>query len=104
MRGDMNMKGCGCNSRRSGGCHGDCQKSLQNLRALDFAIQETVLYLDAYPECKQALEYYHILIQQRNEELALHESTCGPITMYGNTDRTEWKWVKSPWPWEVDAN
>ena len=28
------------------------------LRKLDFCIQETVLYLDAYPDCRQALEYY----------------------------------------------
>jgi hypothetical protein len=28
-----------------------CREKMKQLQALDFAIQETVLYLDAYPDC-----------------------------------------------------
>ena len=74
------------------------------LRALDFAIQETVLYLDAYPENPQALEYYHQLLEQRNQTMAAYEKKCGPLNMYGNASRTSWDWVEGPWPWEPEAN
>ena len=42
-----------------------CYAALKKLRAIDFALQETVLYLDAYPQNKQALRYYHRLIKER---------------------------------------
>ena len=81
-----------------------CREQLSHLQALDFAIQETVLYLDAYPECSEALTYYHALIAEREKALALYEKQCGPHTVYGNVSRTSWDWVRGPWPWEPDAN
>ena len=74
------------------------------LRALDFAIQETVLFLDAYPENKQALAYYHQLVEQRGQVMAAYQKKCGPVTMYGNVSRNSWDWVTGPWPWEPEAN
>lgn len=86
-------------------CHrGNCQNDLKMLRAIDFAIQETVLYLDAYPDHKQALHYYHQLIEQRKMLMESYEKNCGPLTMYGNQSHTSWDWVEGPWPWEADAN
>ena len=82
----------------------DCRGGLQELRALDFAIQETVLYLDAYPHNQQALAYYHELVHKRCEVMAAYEQTHGPVTMYGNTNHNAWDWVEGPWPWEPDAN
>ena len=84
--------------------HGGCREDMNQLRAIDFAIQETVLYLDAYPENKQALEYYHQLLEKRKECLSAYETNCGPVTMYGNTSRSSWDWVEGPWPWEPEAN
>ena len=81
-----------------------CREQLAHLRALDFAIQETVLYLDAYPECSEALAYYHALCAEREKAMALYEKQCGPQTIYGNVSRNSWDWVKGPWPWEPDAN
>ena len=83
---------------------GGCRNEMNMLRALDFAIQETVLYLDAYPENRQALEYYHQLMEQRKQTLAAYEKSCGPVTIYGNMSRNSWDWVEGPWPWEADAN
>ena len=36
----------------------DRQKALWKLQYMDFAIHETVLYLDGHPDNKKALEYY----------------------------------------------
>ena len=84
--------------------YGSCRGDMKQLRAIDFAIQETVLYLNAYPENRQALEYYHQLMEQRKTLMSAYEKSCGPITMYGNTSRNSWDWVKGPWPWEPEAN
>lgn len=81
-----------------------CREQTELLRALDFAIQETVLYLDAYPDSDEALQYYHALLRQRACALAAYEEGCGPMTIYGNRSQTSWDWVKAPWPWEPDAN
>lgn len=81
-----------------------CKDQKKNLQALDFALVETALYLDAYPENRQALEYYHRLIAQREAAMENYEKSCGPVTMYGNKSRNSWDWVEGPWPWEPDAN
>ena len=82
----------------------NCRELMKTLQAVDFALQETVLYLDAYPENQQALEYYHRLLAKREEVLAAYEKNCAPTTMYGNKSRNSWDWVLGPWPWEHDAN
>ena len=84
--------------------YSNCCREREALRAINFAIQETVLFLDAYPCHPEALEYYHALIEQREKLLASYQKHCGPMTMYGNTSRTSWDWVKGPWPWETEAN
>ena len=85
------------------GCKG-CKSQMDALRAIDFSLQETVLYLDAYPDNCEALNYYHKLIEQREQLLKTYEKQCSPVTMYGNVSRSSWDWVKDPWPWEADAN
>lgn len=75
---------------------------LQRLQAIDFALQDTVLYLDAYPDDKEALDYYHSLLSTRAELLeAFPQDT--PLTVYDNLGDT-WDWGKNPWPWELESN
>lgn len=81
-----------------------CRALMKRIRALDFAIQETVLYLDAYPHCVKALEHYHMLVEQRDAAVAEYQHICGPITACGNHNKTTWQWICSPWPWEYEAN
>ena len=94
---------CTCNSG-AGVQDRNCQAIKKKLQVVDFAIIDTVLYLNAYPECQEALDYYHKLIEERKMlEKAVNEK-CGPVTIMGNESRTEWSWVLGPWPWEPDAN
>ncbi len=81
-----------------------CREYLETLRALDFALVETALYLDAYPDHPEALSYYHALIAEKEKVASAYEKACGPMTIYSNRSRTSWDWVKGPWPWEPDAN
>ncbi len=86
------------------GCKTNCRDLMKKLRMLDFAIYDTVLYLDAYPDSGQALECYHRLLEQRGAVLCEYQAKCGPLTMFGNESRSAWQWINMPWPWEYDAN
>lgn len=77
---------------------------LEILRAIDFAIYDTVLYLDAYPHCREALEYYHRLIQDREVVVCEYRKKYGPLTSNDNISQTAWQWIDDPWPWEPEAN
>ena len=81
-----------------------CEQLLEQLRAIDFSIVETTLYLDAYPDHPQALDYYHRLTEERKKVADQYEMSCGPLTVLGNHSRNSWDWVKTPWPWETDAD
>lgn len=98
-RNQESRSGC-CNQ----GSETDCMTLMRRIRAVDFAIQETVLYLDAYPCDRKALEYYHKLTEAREELVEAYQNGCGPLTNRGNESATEWNWICSPWPWEYDAN
>lgn len=95
--------GCGC------GCHsgeGDtnCQKLLEQIRAVDFALYEVILYLDVYPNSCEALDTYHKLCARQKALHQQYETTCGPITAAGNVSQNSWDWISKPFPWENDAN
>ena len=81
-----------------------CADQRELLRAIDFALVETALYLDAYPDSCEALAYYHKLLAERQSLADDYAQACGPLTHRDNTSQTSWQWVKTPWPWELDAN
>ena len=74
-----------CQSNSDAGCGNGAQGNRQNgascemhthlspaqaqlinkLRKIDFALVDTVLYLDAYPHCKKAMEYYKKLLAEQ---------------------------------------
>jgi spore coat protein JB len=74
------------------------------LQAIDFAIVDTALYLDAYPDCKKALEYYQRLRREREALVESIHAQCGPTTAWNNESNGSWDWVKGPWPWQIEAN
>ena len=91
--------GCGC-----GGGTGQCRKLMEQIRAVDFALYETILYLDVYPHSCDALETYRKLRAQSEALHAEYEAACGPLTALGNQSDTSWDWMSKPFPWEYDAD
>lgn len=77
---------------------------MKKLKTVDFAIIETALYLDAYPKCRKALDYYHALIKEREMLAEAVNHKHGPITIRDNKSCDTWTWTEGPWPWEADAN
>lgn len=77
---------------------------LKKIRAEDFALYETVLFLDAHPRDEKALAYY--ASRKEAAEKLRNEFTrkYGPLTVYDVCDKTCWRWIEGPWPWEREAN
>lgn len=76
---------------------------LRRLQEEDFAVYETVLFLDGHPDDKKALEYYN---SHRDTAIRLREEYAkhyGPLTIYDGEGRT-WNWTDAPFPWEKEAN
>jgi len=84
--------------------HSNCESLRSKLKTVDFALIDTALYLDVYPNCKKALEYYRALKKEREMLAEAINGKCGPITIRDNENATEWTWEKGPWPWEAEAN
>ena len=86
-------------------CHNSESKKqmLAKLQAIDFSLADTVLYLDAYPNCKKALEYYHKLLAER-DILAAKLNDDGVVLNNMSNTNDSWDWTNGPWPWEYEAN
>lgn len=93
-------RGCGYGC---GEVSASCQKLMEQIRAVDFALYEVILYLDVYPHSCDALETYHKLKAQREALRKEYENTCGPLTAFENESGASWDWISSPFPWEYGA-
>ncbi len=89
-----------------GGSRPDKTRSelLCRLQAVDFALYETILYLDAYPNNRKALTFYQARQKEAETLRAEYERCFGPLTAKSNASCDTWQWTQGPWPWEKEAN
>jgi len=71
------------------------RKSLLNkIRELEFAAVDLNLYLDNFPNNRDAL-----LLSLKKE----YEDNYGMLTNFGSsTSKYPWSWINDPWPWESE--
>ena len=81
----------------------DRNRLMRQIQIHSFAVYEAILYLDAYPNNRRALEYYYKHRAKLEELQAQYEKKVGPLTPFGN-DGCEWKWTEDAWPWEYGSN
>ena len=74
---------------------------LNELRAIDFAIHDTILYLYAYTS-PEAYAYLEKLIGERNALACSLYQTHGALTMREISARSHY--TEAPMPWELEAN
>lgn len=79
------------------------EKLLTEIRALSFALVETNLYLDSYPNDKEALAYFHRVRDELRALTDSYERAYGPLTVMGARATDGWDWVSTPWPWESEV-
>lgn len=82
-------------------CNNSREKLMNEIQAYSFAVYDTLLYLDAYPDCKEALEFYNKNLRLMARAKAEYEQKYGPITM--PIDGSCWQWTNDPWPWQIDG-
>jgi len=74
---------------------------MRELQEADFALYDTVLYLNTHPCDKEALAYYQC-IRETAEKLACRYNenvaaiTHKDVSVCGG----RWEWIDTPWPWE----
>lgn len=76
------------------------ERALRQLQIYSFMVYDTLLYLDAYPDSKEALNAYNKYKALEAKAMAEYESKYGPVTMPTNAD--SWQWTNGPWPWQID--
>lgn len=97
----MNMNSTNNNMNMSAN---DKAALVHRIQAEDFALYEVALYLDAHPNNKKALRFYHEHKKIAEMLKAAYHESFGPLTIYDNQSTDKWQWVEGPWPWEKEAN
>ena len=72
------------------------------IASLDFAIHETVLFLDTHPTNRRALAYLNEQKKRRAAAIKEYESLFGPYVTAAKDAASDdrWTWIDGPWPWE----
>lgn len=76
------------------------ERLIKELSTYAFSAYEALLYLDAYPNSQEALNFYNKYRRLEAKARAEYESKYGPLTM--PYDATVWNWTNGPWPWQND--
>ena len=74
---------------------------LGDLMAVDFVIQELMLYLDTHRGDTEAFRMLQKMLQLSREGREAFTRRYGPIGRYGLQDVGSYTWVDAPWPWEM---
>ncbi len=74
---------------------------LKEIMALNFAVNDLVLYLDTHPTDSRAIRLHNEYSEKVVELTALYQEKFGPLTVNFTSDT--WDWIDEPWPWERGA-
>lgn len=74
------------------------QRLMHQIQVYSFAAYDALLYLDAYPDSKPALEFYNKYKKLAERATAEYEMRYGKISL--GSDEKSWQWTDGPWPWQ----
>ena len=78
------------------------EKLLLDIGRLSFAAHDLNLYLDLNPNDESMLALFNDYRKQADSMISEYESKFGPLNISSNSLETgPFKWLNSPWPWEV---
>lgn len=78
------------------------EKLLLDIGRLSFAAHDLNLYLDLNPNDESMLALFNDYRKQADSMISEYESKFGPLNISSNGLETgPFKWINSPWPWEV---
>lgn len=91
------MNNCSCQNNRSR------ESLLSEIMALNFAINDLVLYLDTHPSDRCAMEKHSEYTEKVMELIKEYQKLYGPLTVNFTSEGNCWEWSEEPWPWERGA-
>ena len=77
------------------------EQELFNLNQIHFAMHDLNLYLDVFPNDKEALSKFMEYENIYNELLENYEKKYGPINVNNTLGNTPFNWVNTSFPWEA---
>lgn len=80
------------------------KEKLFKIQKYNFAAYDLLLYLDTHPDDKKAFKMFKELVENYKRLVKEYEAEFGPLTAYNAANFDTFKWTKSPWPWEKEAN
>lgn len=75
------------------------EELLYKVMSYNFAFNDLSLYLDIYPEDKEALELFKKYVAEYKKLRKEYSEKFGPLLM-DQAKYNEYEWVKNPWPWD----
>ncbi len=75
---------------------------LELLGSINFALFDTVLFLDTHPTDQNALAFYNQYLKLSKQAANEYVRYFGPLTSDDVQESNEWTWVNSPWPWQKE--
>ena len=74
---------------------------LTYIDALGFSMTDLNLYLDIYPNDKNAINLFNQYRKEKESLVNQYESKFGPITLSSDSlNSYPWNWDDMPWPWD----
>lgn len=74
---------------------------LTYINALGFSMTDLNLYLDIYPNDKNAINLFNQYRKEKENVMKEYESKFGPITLNSESlNSYPWSWDDMPWPWD----
>ena len=80
------------------------KEMLDWINVVSFAVDDARLFLDSHPDCREALDHFQDMKDQRVQALKEFAKCYGPLTI-DTADTTcmpeaQWMWINEPWPWQ----
>ena len=80
----------------------ELEEALLNIGQVSFAAHDLRLYLDNFPNDKEALDMFNKYRKMEDELIKNYERRYGPIEMSSNDmTKVPFKWEQEKWPWEM---
>ena len=73
---------------------------LNQLRALDFVVQEMGLYLDTHPDDAEAFALFRQYAELEKTARESYVAQYGPLSQNDAAMDSRYTWVDGPWPWQ----
>lgn len=75
---------------------------LNSIQKIQFYAVELNLYLDNFPNDKEATSDYKEISRKLDALISEYELKYGPIRSFGDAYvENPLEWVNQPWPWEI---